>query len=390
MKRIAIIFQGDLKNRKGLVNACLSRIKHLYPLVDYQIDLYVINEYDTWLSSILRKKFYRRSLPTVYELDGLKIQMIWKRFSLLNYLIVQKLHLNPIEDNTFNNKNIARFKNYDLISAHSHLAASLAYTIFEKFGIKYCVSWHGSDIHTIPFMNKLYFQNIKQCIKSAQCNFFVSRKLLSISDKICQSDNKIVLYNGVGDDFVNFSPSQKWKIRQLYNKESYKIVGFVGNLIDVKNVLVLPTIFKNITSLYHGNVQFWIIGDGNLASKLESLLQESGINFKMWGNQPVHVMPAIMNCIDVLVLPSKNEGLPLVVLEAMACGANVVGSDVGGIKEAIGENNVFALDEKFVTNITHRIVYMLKNEVKQSLSDKFSWDNTAFLENTFYKDILNR
>ena len=47
---------------------------------------------------------------------------------------------------------------------------------------------------------------------------------------------------------------------------------------------------------------------------------------------------------DVLILPSINEGLPLTVVEGLACGCNVVGSLVGGIPEVIGEDNCVDLN----------------------------------------------
>lgn len=99
-------------------------------------------------------------------------------------------------------------------------------------------------------------------------------------------------------------------------------------------------------------------------------------------------MPSRYNCIDVLVLPSINEGLPLVVVEALACGANVVGSKAGGIPEVIGEENSFERDEYFAQNVVRRIVQMLTENVKQELKPCFSWAETARIENNIYLEIL--
>ena len=78
-----------------------------------------------------------------------------------------------------------------------------------------------------------------------------------------------------------------------------------------------------------------------------------------------------------VILPSLNEGLPLVTIEAMACGVNVVGSKVGGTPEAIGEKNVFAIDANFVENISNRIIDILrKGKSLPSISNEFSWDKT--------------
>ena len=64
-----------------------------------------------------------------------------------------------------------------------------------------------------------------------------------------------------------------------------------------------------------------------------------------------------MNTMDVMILPSKREGFGCVVTEANACGAAVVGSNAGGIPEAIGiEENVVNDGEGFEERSAKRVV----------------------------------
>ena len=153
------------------------------------------------------------------------------------------------------------------------------------------------------------------------------------------------------------------------------VVAFVGNLSAVKNVRVLAGIFREVSMRYYGKLKFWIIGDGKLASAVGRDMIASGIDdmVRMFGNVPSDDMPAVMNCIDVLVLPSLNEGLPLVCLEALKCGANVVGSRVGGIPEIIGEANTVPLGDGFVEAMADRIVHMLSGNVVQKVPSQMSW-----------------
>ena len=95
-----------------------------------------------------------------------------------------------------------------------------------------------------------------------------------------------------------------------------------------------------------------------------------------------------MNCIDVLILPSKNEGLPLVTVEALRCGTNVVGSNVGGIKEVIGKENVFDLNDNFSEHISNRVIQMLNNKLDQDASDEFVWENVIEKEFKICSKIL--
>ena len=102
---------------------------------------------------------------------------------------------------------------------------------------------------------------------------------------------------------------------------------------------------------------------------------------RFFGNQPSSAMPDIMNCIDVLVLPSLNEGLPLVCAEALNCGAAVVGSDVGGIAEIIGQDYVVPLGDSFATGMADMIVSFLDGRSpSQTLPSDISWARTAALE----------
>lgn len=98
-------------------------------------------------------------------------------------------------------------------------------------------------------------------------------------------------------------------------------------------------------------------------------------------------MPAFMNSTDVLVLPSLNEGLPLVCAEALRCGANVVGSDVGGIAEVVGKDNVFPLDSGFVDAAAARAVQMLQEVVVQDVPSVFDWSVTASKEAAFLREL---
>ena len=140
------------------------------------------------------------------------------------------------------------------------------------------------------------------------------------------------------------------------------------------------------------NVQFVIAGDGILGRQIKEDLRINNIHVTWLGNVEPLKMPEIMNSLDILVLPSKNEGLPLVILEARKCGVHVVGSDRGGIPEAIGQpENIFPLDDKFTDRISKRIVEILLNaEMPQPLSDEFSWESALKKELSIYKSLIKR
>jgi glycosyltransferase involved in cell wall biosynthesis len=100
-------------------------------------------------------------------------------------------------------------------------------------------------------------------------------------------------------------------------------------------------------------------------------------------------MPDMMNCIDILLLPSRNEGLPLVTVEALRSGTHVVAANVGGIIEVIGPRNVVNHGDNFIEQVARRCAEILTtSEVVPKLPECFDWDRTITEEMTEYKQIL--
>lgn len=387
-KKIAIISDGNIYNRKGQFNAVHNRIKYLKNIADYDIDVFLLSTYDTFISRLLRHSSKAPKVPTT-EIDGIKYNIKWIKFSIIDYILFIKFKKNVVFRTFFLKKLSKEFSKYDLLSVHSYDGGMLALISNQRYGTPYCVTWHGSDIHSLPNANKFVRNNIKRIIENAKSNFFVSRKLLEQSNKITTEGNKTVLYNGYNGNFKKYTEEIRNKIKKELNVENKKVVGFVGNIIEIKNANLLPFIFHSIQKKYSESIAFWIIGDGHLRHSIEKTISnDQTINVKFWGNQPPESIPNFMNCLDVLILPSKNEGLPLVTVEAIACGANVVGSDVGGISEAIGKEFCFELNDNIVDNISSKVVELLYKPQPQTLSNVFNWENTAIKENTIYKKIL--
>jgi len=95
-----------------------------------------------------------------------------------------------------------------------------------------------------------------------------------------------------------------------------------------------------------------------------------------------------MNCMDLLVLPSSLEGLPLVAIESLACGVHVVATDVIGTAEAVGRDNAIALGDNFIERFTDRAAQLLTSDVEQSLPADVSWAATAVKEDSIYRQHL--
>lgn len=390
MKRVAVIFESCPFDRKGLFNAVHNRVKHLLATDECWIDAYCIHALDNAFTRMVR---HTERVPYVdcAEIDGITYRMLWYRFSILDNLTLEKLGRRPCLFKRFIGRYVSYLEGYDAVIAHSFTGALFAYEAYQRYGTPYFANWHGSDVHTHPWRVPVILEDTRLVMEAARCNYFVSQALKEASDKITVKARKEVLYNGVAEEFKTFDAEARRQAREYFGLPSdVRIIGFAGNLSKVKNVLALPEIFRQVSACYDGKVHLVIAGDGKLRKPLESAalsFRASGASreISFLGNLPSEDMPALMNCIDVLVLPSLNEGLPLVCAEAIRCGANVVGSDVGGIAEVIGSSYVVPLGDAFERKMAEKVAAMLDSRdsgvtVSQSLPSEISWTKTAHEE----------
>ena len=137
-------------------------------------------------------------------------------------------------------------------------------------------------------------------------------------------------------------------------------------------------------------VTFWAIGDGVQLDETRRLMAAKGVKCTFTGKVPPEEIPDMLNCVDLLVLPSSLEGLPLVVIEALSCGAHVVATNVIGTAEAVGRANAIDLGDAFVDRFTTRAAELLAGGIDQQLPPEVSWTATAIKENRIYHSYLDK
>ena len=174
--------------------------------------------------------------------------------------------------------------------------------------------------------------------------------------------------------------------------EGYKYVGFVGDLIEIKRADKLIEIFELIRKRV-SKVKFIVVGDGHLRRKMEKQAKRKGLDVLFTGRLDQSEVAKYMNAMDVMILPSRSEGWPCVVLEAQACGTCVIGSSNGGIPEAIGFGEyVVEEGEEFEDRMAHKIVQVFeKGYNKEKLIERaknFTWERIAQMEKKIYKGVV--
>ena len=106
-------------------------------------------------------------------------------------------------------------------------------------------------------------------------------------------------------------------------------ICFVGRLAEQKNVGALLDAVSGL------DVELLVIGDGPLRPALEARARAQDATARFLGVVPHRDLPAIMAGSSLFVLPSLYEGHPKTLIEAMACGVAVIGTDVPGIRDLL-------------------------------------------------------
>ena len=163
-------------------------------------------------------------------------------------------------------------------------------------------------------------------------NSNASRDAVQLAYQFSESKTQ-VLYPGI--DLKRFQPNSNPN-----KKEKNRRIGFVGRLLNKhKGTDYLPRIARELLDRGINDVEFIVVGDGPDRLATEILCERLNVlhlfTFLGWRSD----VQSIITSFDVLLVPSRFEAFGLSALEALAMGVKVVGFDVGGLRETVGENS---------------------------------------------------
>lgn len=147
-----------------------------------------------------------------------------------------------------------------------------------------------------------------------------------------------------------FRPNPEWRssVRRAWNIPEHDLVfGAVGRLAPIKNFDKMIELFRQFClSQPKTNAWLVLVGSGPAADQLRRLAEQSGVGNRIKFPGPSDAPWQAYNAIDVFLMTSQSEGLPLALLEAMACGCCPIGVSVGGVREVICDPKVGWLIEE--------------------------------------------
>ena len=142
----------------------------------------------------------------------------------------------------------------------------------------------------------------------------------------------VTIHNGV--DVARFQIERSEAREALHLDRTMPVVGFVGRFAKQKGVDLIPRIAREVCRKVK-DVRFVLVGDGPLREGVEAGIGRLGLSESVMVLGRRDDVPTILAASDIMMLPSRWEGLANVILEAQAAGAVTVATDVEGSREAI-------------------------------------------------------
>ena len=214
-----------------------------------------------------------------------------------------------------------------------------------------------------------------------------------------QADRVAVTPFAPRSGFQTVPPEQAKETKQRLGIED-EFVLFVGTVEPRKNLLTLVRAFDQILRQTSRRPQLVVAGaEGWLMDELLAFIKESAIGdrLRFTGYLDDDDLRALYSSCAVFVYPSIYEGFGLPPLEAMACGAPVIASNIATFRETLG-SAAQLIELNDVEALSRSIVEVLDDEdLRRGLSRrgleqaaKFSWERTAQLTLEVYREVLRR
>jgi len=297
-------------------------------------------------------------------------------------------------------------KKCDLVHAHGHVYMSsyLAGKFAKKYKKPFIVTQHNTFIDYQSILNMLEHLNDliigKSVLKHADRIITVSKETMKYVLRLGADKSKTsVMYNGVDIDY--FHPANKAENRKkLGLPKNRKIILSVRRLVYKNGLDTLIESASHVTR-NHPDVLFVVAGKGPSRKLIEDRIKELGIedNIKLTGFVPDNLLPAYYDAADYFVLPSASgEGLPLVLLEAMACGLPVIATTVGGTPEIIDHmkngvlvppRNPEAMADTLSKLLSEKkLEKSIGEEARIVVENRFNWEENLRQLQDIYKEVI--
>lgn len=202
---------------------------------------------------------------------------------------------------------IAKRKNVKLRIAHSHISGVKAKTL--KNIVKIIITYYVRKTHN-EYANVLF-----------ACSMEAAKWLFG---KDC--NNTVIVKNGIDIKKYVFNIQKRNEMRDLLEIKNEIVIGHVGRFVGAKNHIFIVKVFREYYKKNH-NGKLLLIGEGKLLKKIKKEIKEYHLEDRVIFAGIVGNVCDYMQAMDIMIMPSLFEGLPLTVIEAQSSGLPILLSE---------------------------------------------------------------
>lgn len=238
-----------------------------------------------------------------------------------------------------------------------------------------------SSVEVRKARNDIFFKPLSLLVKA---NCILSNKIILYSKRLIKEYDLTKFRNKILVAPRHFLDFNGFKVKKPISERD-KVVGFIGRLCEERGAIEFARAIPKVLS-EKGEVTFLIGGDGHLRNSIEKYLNKKQLNQKteVSGWISHERLPEYLNELKLLVLPSYTEGLPNIMLEAMACGTPVLATAVGGIPDIIQDgytgflmrdNSPQCIAENVIRALEDPNLECVANNARALVEREFTYEN---------------
>jgi glycosyltransferase involved in cell wall biosynthesis len=255
----------------------------------------------------------------------------------------------------------------------------IGYYLKKKYKLPYIIRFGGGDVpgfqKRFDKVYKLLSPAIRTIWKNGDRLIANSQGLKDMAMSFYNKKDFEIICNGVDTDV--FFPIEKEE------HDEFKIL-FVSRLIERKGLQHIIPQLRNIEIRTGRKIKLIVVGDGPYREHLEHLVRENQVEdiVQFEGQKGKNEIVSYYQNADLFILPSAKEGMPNVVLEAMACGLPIIMTPCEGSSELVSDNGIISPIEHFRDNIvkvcTNKDIRLsMGRKSVEYVNQKFKWNNVV-------------
>ena len=302
-----------------------------------------------------------KNLPTLQKLNGVNVYRLNSARKNKEHCGFGEMLSYLMKAMTYSEK-LHKTNKYDICLVFFGIPSGpIGYRLKMKYKLPYIIRFGGGDIpgfqERFLTLYKLISPAIKKIWKHADARVANSEGLRRLALDFTDDYRFIVIPNGVDTEY--FKPALKSENSDVNckNNKSHIRILFVSRLIERKGLQHILPYLDKIANNAHEEVTLTVVGDGPYRENLERIAKDCGVSSKVSfvGQKSREEILSFYQEADIFILPSSKEGMPNVVLEAMACGLPIVMTPCQGAEELIDGNGIVSDISDFVDNVCRLI-----------------------------------